>query len=259
MIKINKNKIKLDSSKNFIFLISSYNQSQFINRNLNSIRMQNYNKDKYKIVYVNDNSTDDSKNIIKKFISDNKTINIKLINNKVNKGPAYSRYLGYKNAKEDEICIFLDGDDWLVDKNTLKKISYCYSKYDIYATFGSMTDTKWQYDMWRNYDRTINDNYFPHLRTCYAFLCKKVPVKYLKYNKEWIKIVTDVALFTCIVELCNNKYAFIKSEFVYYNNYNNRNNPNTGFECNNKTKKQIETRKNIKNNLKKLKKLKPIV
>ena len=259
MITIKKDSIGHDTTKNFVFIISSYNQCQFIQKNLESVKMQDYSKDKYRIIYVNDNSNDDSKNIITDFMLENKCINMKLINNEENMGPAYSRYIAYIEALDEEICIFLDGDDWLVEKNTLKMISYVYSKFDIYATFGSMVDEKHQYNKWANFDRKKH-NFFPHLRTSYSFLCKKVPINYLKYNeKEWYKFKTDVALFTTIGELCKNKYAFIDYELLYYNRYNAINNPHRGYRCPNKTQEQEKKRELYKDYIANLKELEPII
>ena len=184
---------------------------------------------------------------------------MELINNKVNKGPAYSRWLAYNKAHNNEICVFLDGDDWLINNKTLAILSNVYSKNKIYATFGSMKDEYWQYKKWKDYNRE-DHNYFPHLRTAYAFLCKKVPVEYLKFNEnEWFQFKTDVALFTSICELCENKYAFLKTEFIYYNKDNSNNNPNTGFNCKNKTDIQKQKRILYHNTITSFKKLEPIV
>ena len=231
MIKFEKPITETDDTKKFVFCTSSYNQCQFINKNLESIKMQNYSKDKYRIVYINDASTDDSKKYLEDFMKNNQDINMKLINNEKNMGPTYSRYVAFNDCDDDEICVFLDGDDWLIEKNTLGILSYIYKNNNIYATFGSMQGQKYQYDSWIIFIRNNNKiNYFPHLRTAYAFICKNVPEKYLKYkNKEWFIFNTDHSFYQSICELCGNKYAFIKNEFVYYNQYNCSTNEKTGW------------------------------
>lgn len=285
---IDKNKIGYDTTKKFVFITTSYNSSKYINYNLESIKVQDYSKDKYRIIYVNDCSTDDSEKILSDFILKNKTINMRVINNKQNMGPAYSRYISYNEASDDEICIFLDGDDWLINKNTLKILSYVYSNFDIYATFGSMDNNaqlingvlhkgfarrfsmhavtdpltkKPIQNLWfkSNYHRK-KWNYFPHLRTSYAYLCKKVPTSYLKYNDiEWFKFKSDVALFTSIIELCNSKYAFITLSLIHYNLYNSLYNPDTGCDCKSKTNEQKQKRSLYGHYISNLKKLEPII
>ena len=97
-----------------------------------------------------------------------------------------------------------------------------------------MENELWQYKKWKNYIRSQH-NYFPHLRTAYAYLCKKVPKSYLKYNNtEWFEFQTDLAFFICICELCNNKYAFVKNELIHYNRHNQDNNFKRGYKFANK-------------------------
>ena len=230
MIIIN-NISKTNNNKKFVFITTSYNQCQFVRKNLESIRIQKYPKDKYRVIYINDASTDKTEEYVKKFMEDNKDINMKLITNQKNLGPAYSRYAAYKDCIDNEICVFLDGDDWLVEPNTLGILSYVYSNFSIYSTFGSYVDCKENYNLFGEYNRN-KWNSFPHLRTAYAFLCKRVPLNYLKYkNEEWFKHQTDAALFISIVELSNYKYALIENKFVYYNRYNSRTNSDTGSSC----------------------------
>ena len=225
-----KNTSKINFNKKFVFITSSYNQCQFVRKSLDSIRIQKYPKDKYRVVYVNDASTDKTEEYVKKFIEDNKDINMKLITNEKNLGPSYSRYIAYKDCIDNEICVFLDGDDWLVEPNTLGILSYVYSTFTIYNTFGSMLGETWQFKCWTLLNR--KSECFPHLRTAYAFLCKRIPLNYLKYkNKEWFKHQTDIAFFASIVELSNYKYAFIRNEFLRYNRYSSKTNKDTGFNC----------------------------
>ena len=88
----------------FCFITSSYNQSQFIIFNLNSIRLQMYTN--FRVIYVNDNSTDDSLKILQTYIRKYPTFKITLINNETRYGPAYSRKIAYDKCTDDEICVF---------------------------------------------------------------------------------------------------------------------------------------------------------
>ena len=256
-----ENEIKqFDYSSDFVFITSSYNQNQFVEKNLNSIKNQNYPRNKFRIIYINDNSTDNTEKIVRKFMNQNKDINIELINNEKNMGPAYSRYISCKKCEDNEICVFLDGDDFLVNNSTLSTLSYIYNNYDIYATFGSMLNESWQYNRWKMYIRNHKLNYYPHLRTARADICKKIPIEYLKYkNQEWFEYKSDVALFISIIELCNYKFAFVKNVFVEYNNYNNFFNNERGYNNSKRNIKQIVKRNNYNNYIRNLKPLKSII
>ena len=240
----------------YCFIISSHNQSQFVLKNLTSVANLNYPKNGYRIIYINDNSTDNTQKVCEDFIKNNKDIEMLLINNYKRFGPAYSREIGYNKTSDGEICVFLDGDDFLIEKNTLHILSDTYQNNDIYATFGTMKDERWQYSARGDYNRDKN-NFFPHLRTAYSFICKQVPSLYLKYHDEYFMFCSDIALFISILELCDFKFSFINTELVLYNNYNNLNNTITGHVAQNMENKIIRTK--CENCIKLLPKLKSII
>lgn len=84
-------------------IIPAYNVEDYIEKCLLSVFNQNY-KD-YEVIVINDGSTDNTLNIIKKFK------NIKLINQK-NKGLSMARNTGVKNSL-GEYIFFLDSDDYI--------------------------------------------------------------------------------------------------------------------------------------------------
>ena len=94
-------------------VIPVYNASKYICDTIDSILNQTY--DNYEIILVNDCSSDNSIELIKKY----EDKRIKLINNKENSGAAISRNNGIKTAKGRFIC-FLDADD-LWEKEKLEK------------------------------------------------------------------------------------------------------------------------------------------
>lgn len=239
-------KTKIESNLNrlyhfhFSFITTSYNQSKFIIKNLDSIRKQFYKN--YKVYYVNDSSTDNTKKILKNYKNKYPNFNIEIFHNKKRKGPAYSRHKAYMKTNDDDICIFLDGDDFLLGRDVLNILAEAYTKYDVYATFGSFTredkNMNWIENTMVKYDRK-NHNYFPHLRTVKSFILKQIPISYLKdNNNEWFIVKTDVALFTAVIELCYEKYMFILNKLVIYNTYNSKNNINDGYYSENEKMKK---------------------
>ena len=259
MIKFDNILEEKDYTTKFVFITSSYNQSQFVEKNLESIKNQNYPKNLWRVIYINDASNDSTVDICKKFIKENSDIQFQLISNRNNMGPAYSRHLGYNRCFEDEVCVFLDGDDYLADENVLSIVSWVYKNYQIDATFGSFIQgEEWQYRLWGEYDRKNirgeDCNFFPHLRTVKAKICKMVPESYLKYNGEWLKFMTDGALFTSVVELAKN-YAFIPNLLVDYNLHNSETNSERGYR---KGLKNVEQRNQRNIYSKHLKNLSPL-
>lgn len=103
----------------YSIVIPNYNSSKWLKRCLDSILEQTYKN--YEIIIVDDMSTDDSIETINAYyhIFAPKIMFIRLSKKRYNGG---TRNVGVENATGDYI-LFLDCDDWLVDKNVLKEIN----------------------------------------------------------------------------------------------------------------------------------------
>ena len=96
-------------------IVPVYNASKFLDDTVNSVLNQTYTN--WELILVNDCSTDNSVEIIKKYAKKDKRI--KLVNNEINSKAAISRNNGIKEAKGKYLC-YLDADD-LWDKEKLEK------------------------------------------------------------------------------------------------------------------------------------------
>lgn len=91
-------------------IITCYNLEKYIEAAIESVLNQDYNKNLYEIIIINDFSSDTSYELIKKYP------NIKSYNNSNNLGVLLSTVLGIEKSK-GEIIFFLDGDDiWEINK-----------------------------------------------------------------------------------------------------------------------------------------------
>ena len=90
----------------FSIVIPVYNEEKNIIALLEEIFLCLDNYNNYEIIIVNDSSTDETLDIIKKNIINQ---NLKIINNIKNVGQSYSIYNGIKNSSND-IIITIDGD-----------------------------------------------------------------------------------------------------------------------------------------------------
>ena len=88
-------------------LVPTYNSSNTIERLIHSLSNQIF-KD-FEIVFIDDNSTDNTVDLILKAL-ENSNIPSQLIVNETNKGPGYSRNRGLEKANGDYI-VFIDSDD----------------------------------------------------------------------------------------------------------------------------------------------------
>lgn len=97
-------------------IVPVYNTGRYLERCLNSIMAQSFQE--IEIIIINDCSTDDSLEIIKKYINDDKRAI--LINKEKNEGVSSARNTGIKIATGKYVQ-YIDGDDW-VEKDFLKNM-----------------------------------------------------------------------------------------------------------------------------------------
>lgn len=99
--------------KRFSIIITAYNIEHYIEKSIQSVRNQTFQN--YELIVIDDCSTDSTLEKIKKFED------IKVIEHKENKCLGGARNSGVKKAT-GEYIIFLDGDDYLNNKNVLNKL-----------------------------------------------------------------------------------------------------------------------------------------
>ncbi len=99
-------------------IIPNYNKEKFLNSAIKSVLNQSF-KD-WKLIIVDDNSSDKSKIILAKYKRNKK---IKILYLKKNKGPGYCRNLAIKSSNSRFIA-FLDSDDYWNKKKLSEQIEF---------------------------------------------------------------------------------------------------------------------------------------
>lgn len=219
---------KSDKPLKYVFVIPSYNNEPYYRKNLDSVVSQTYTN--WRIIYVDDASTDRTYELVQKYINEKGIKDkVKLIRNDKNYKQAYSRYIALKECDDDEICCFVDGDDWLYDVRVLEKTNQLYMKGNVELTYGGMhkciygkTGSKcvsksFSSDVIKNNSYRKQPWSVLHLRTGYARLFKNAPEDYYKdHNGDWLKCSTDMALMWWGLEQCNGKFKHVDfSSYVY--------------------------------------------
>ena len=97
-------------------IVPAYNEEIYIGRCLRSLLNQSILKDNYEIIVVDDNSNDNTFEVIKLYID-----KIKYLKNSKNQGLPYSLNVGIKNAKGNFV-VRVDSDDY-VHSDFLKILS----------------------------------------------------------------------------------------------------------------------------------------
>lgn len=105
----------------FSIIIPNYNKGEYIEECLKSVYNQTYKN--YEVIVIDDGSTDNSLEEIKKF-----QIDMFLQTNRKQAGGA--RNLGIANAKGDYV-VFLDSDDYLTNNKVLKNLANIINDEDV--------------------------------------------------------------------------------------------------------------------------------
>ena len=123
----------------FKIVIPSYNNEKWIEPNLASILNQTYTN--YEVLYIDDCSTDDTHYKTMEFVGrcDNWTV----IKNKVNMRRGYNisphtTHIQNFIKDDEDILVFVDGDDWLYDDYVLEQLNDFYNKGNYWMTYGKM-------------------------------------------------------------------------------------------------------------------------
>jgi glycosyltransferase involved in cell wall biosynthesis len=102
-------------------VITTYNKEKYIGQLLDSL--YNQINDKVMVYCIDDKSTDNTLDIIKKHSIMNKE-NFCLIANAQNSWVSYCRNLGISKCKSNDWLTFIDGDDWVAPDYIEKLLSY---------------------------------------------------------------------------------------------------------------------------------------
>ena len=121
----------------FKIVIPSYNNEKWCEYNLASII--NQTNTNYDVLYIDDCSTDGTYEKVNAIVGN--LPNWKVVKNLTNKRRGYNTspynpdILEFMDSDED-VLIFVDGDDWLFEDETLDKIDRYYKTNDVWMTYG---------------------------------------------------------------------------------------------------------------------------
>lgn len=219
-----------------IVVISPFwNAENYIAKNIKSIASQDY--DNYVHILIDDASEDNSYDIAKETINtlpESIQTKFRLIKNENNKGAIANQIFGISHCLETDIVILLDGDDWLINNNTI--FHYYNDLYDqgyefTYGSMWSVVDNipliSQEYPIEVKKTRSYRNHHFnwkipyTHLRTCLAKHFFTLDTSKFKVNGEWMKSGHDNPLFYELIEKVDPDKIYCNREIVC--NYNDAN------------------------------------
>ena len=194
-------------------LITNYNKSKFLKKNLNSLFFQNYKN--FEIIIFDDCSEDNSIKIIEKFRG------VKLIKNKkkIFKSGPLNQINGlieaFKYSKGNIICL-MDADDFFT-KNKLFEINNYFTKnlnHKVVFNF-PLTSEKIKFSIKDNKDYLVWPTIFP--TSCISIRRKFFEIFIKKIKKKKFENLEIDARITIFFKFYYNEYNLIRKRITVYN------------------------------------------
>jgi glycosyltransferase involved in cell wall biosynthesis len=208
-----------------VVIIPSYKNAAYYERNLSSVFSQKY--DNYRVIYIDDCSPDNTGALVEKYIKRHRqTARVTLIKNPERHGALYNIYHAIHSCKDDEITVTLDGDDWFAHDHVLTRINKAYADGTTWMTYGNherfprngnsicapIPEQIRVANNYRHYKWVTS-----HLRTCYAWLFKKIKIEDLQDNGQFLPVTGDLALMFPLLEMASSHVTFIPDVLYIYN------------------------------------------
>ena len=207
-----------------IILTTTYNCENFVERSLLTIMTQRF-KD-FKCYITDDMSTDNTVDIIKKTIlGDDRFI---LIENKekMYQPGNYNQVIRGLNIPDNEICVEIDGDDWLPNSNVLSFIDDVYKDENVWMTSGSFKyhDGRPGFaNPPKNFTNIRKQTFtLSHMRTWKSWLWKKIKEEDLKDDGgNYWSVAGDLSFMFPMLEMSGeNHFKYISDVLYIYNESN---------------------------------------
>jgi FkbM family methyltransferase len=246
---------KAGREQQIVVISPFYNCSKYIEKCIASVAAQDY--DNYLHYLINDASTDDSADVVKTALS-NLPEELKgkflLINNKENLGAVRNQIENIRPLDDDAIVMLLDGDDTLVNDNTV--FSYYNSIYDgstefTYGSCWSMADSipliSQPYPQTVRQNKTYRQHHFnwilpyTHLRTFKKHLLNSCEDAQFKDDAgQWYRAGGDGSVFYALIEAADADKVKCLQDVVYnYNDVNPLNDYKVNAQEQNKNAREI--------------------
>ena len=217
------------STCEFAIIIPSYNNEKYVEDNLDSVCWQ-ASSNPYHIYYVNDCSTDSTRECVEAYIKKNKLEDkITLITNKVNIGGGANIYnTVHKYIADNKVVAILDGDDLFPHNNVLMTLERYYEDPEIWMTYGILRSFPdqviWGEEIpeWILQENQIRKHaWITALRTFKSALFKKVKEEDFYYKGAFMEVTWDLAFVLPMLEMClpendvGKRHSVLINEVLY--------------------------------------------
>ncbi len=193
-----------------------YNGESFLEESIDSILNQTFSD--YTLIIINDNSNDDTQEIIDRYVRlDNR---IKCIKNNINLGPAKSRNLAIESANTEFIA-FMDADDRAVSTRFEKQMNYLRTHTEV-GVCGSWFTFFGKQNKVVKHNINHDEIKVGFLRSCTignpTVMLRKSSLGNLRFDEN-MKIAEDYSLWSQLI--ANTKFHNIPESLLFYRWHSN--------------------------------------
>jgi glycosyltransferase involved in cell wall biosynthesis len=198
----------------FVIVVVGYNNGAYLEKTLESIYSQNYSN--YRLVYVDDASSDGSFDLAKDLLYDtNKKVTF--IQNEHRLGVLSNLSRVVSESLDDEIIAVVGGEDWLAHEWVLSRLNQYYANPDLWITYGQSCEFP---------SYAMNDRFTPardkpfekiRLNTFYAGLFKEIGLDGFFDGESIISASVDMAYLIPMLEMAEGHSTFIPEVFYVSN------------------------------------------
>jgi glucosyl-dolichyl phosphate glucuronosyltransferase len=157
-------------------VICSYNRAAYIKEAMESLRLQSLTKKDFEIIIVNNNSTDNTEQVCRLYITEHPEVNIQYFNES-QQGASFARNTGASMAKGILLC-FMD-DDAIAEPDYLERIVHFFKEHPDAGGLGGRIIPKYIPDepAWMSYYVSSMVGNFDYSKEVSVFSANKYPLE----------------------------------------------------------------------------------
>ncbi len=211
--------------RSFVVVVIGRDNGAFVEKTLRSIFSQTYPH--YRLVYVDDGSSDGSFSLVKDLVeASGMGERVSLIRQEEPIGQLAHLCSLISKAADDEIVVWVEGQDWLAHEWVLSRLNSYYADPDLWMTYGQYREfpdyrlgscSAFQYEEWKKKGFRGHAFVASHLKTFYAGLFKCIDPADFTYQGAFLSAGAEWAVMTPLLELARDHFQFIP-EILYIAN-----------------------------------------
>ena len=199
---------------------TALNAEKWAGRCIESVQKQTF--EDWTHIFIDAKSDDHTLKVAAKQVARGNTLQTRLVDQDVRKAALQNAVETWNELPDDEIVVWLDGDDWLAHDRALEVIAEAYTDPDVWLTYGQFMMSDGTIGFASRYPAGANvrkiDWRATHLKTFRAGLVKKIkPADLLKPDGSWCDLAIDHAVMYPILEMAGEHYACIDRVVCVYN------------------------------------------